>query len=315
MVVGLIKFELMGYASLQEFQDEFIKTLLQSVRGYDFFVDWNKVEDNARAHIIEWGLLNALTLEKNLERRKELLAKILKERPKVMECIPLLLAVREDGLDVVEIANQAICRHFTFKPNLSQNQIEDAILFFEKTGLLDLFDKIKDTYTYVLGLEVGLDSNARKNRSGTAFNGMIEHLISKNIKKLNDEGYAFSYTKETKVNAVEMDKKVDFLISLNSNPLIACEANFYHGSGSKPSEVTRAYVTLNEALNKKGLHFIWFTDGCGWNDMQHPFNEASQKVEYIMNYSQATKYFEVILKKIAMPMAGIFFKKHVGEDK
>jgi len=296
MVVDLVKFELMGYSSLKEFQDDFMNTLLQSVRGYDFFVDWKKVEENAREHLIEWGLLNALTIEKNMKRRKELLAQILKEHPRVMECVPILLAVREDSLDVVEISNNVICRQFTFKTNFSQNQIDDAILFFEKTGLLELFDKIKDTYTYVLGVEVGLDSNARKNRSGTVFNGMIERLISKTIKKLNGEGYAFSYTKETKVNAVEINKKVDFLISLDLNPLVACEVNVYHGSGSKPSEVTRAYVTLNEALNKKGLHFIWFTDGCGWKDMQNPFNEAAQKVEFIMNYSQAAKYLEAVLK-------------------
>jgi len=215
-----------------------------------------------------------------------------------MECIPLLLAVRENSLEVAEIANQVICRQFTFTPGLSSAQIDDAVLFFEKTGLLELFDKIKDVYTYTLGVEVGLDSNARKNRSSTAFTGMIEFIISKTIKELNSEGYAFSYTPETKVKAAGIDKKVDFLISLNMRPFAACEVNVYHGSGSKPSEVTRAYVALNEALNKKGLHFIWFTDGCGWKDMTHPFSEAAQKVEMIMNYSQAMKYLKAVLKNI-----------------
>lgn len=294
----MVKFEMMGYSSLQGFQNDFTKTLLQTVHGYDFFVDWKKAEENARAHLIEWGLLNALTLERDAQRRKELLIRILKEHPRVMECIPLLLAVRENSLEVAEIANQVICRQFTFTPGLSSTQIDDAVLFFEKTGLLELFDKIKDVYTYALGVEVGLDSNARKNRSGAAFTGMIEFIISKTIKELNSEGYAFSYTPETKVKAAGIDKKVDFLISLNMKPLAACEANVYHGSGSKPSEVTRAYVAVNEALNQKGLHFIWFTDGSGWKDMQHPFSEAAQKVEMIMNYSQATNHLKAILRNM-----------------
>jgi type II restriction enzyme len=302
MVVGMVNYEMLGYPSLKSFQDDFYNSLLKTICSYDYFVDWKKAEENARKYLIEWGLLNCLTLEKDRNAKKELLRRVLKEHPKILECVPLLLAVRENRIEVMELAEQVLYREFRFYSNLSQTQIEDGILFFEKTGLLDLFEKIKDVYTYALGVEVGLDSNARKNRSGSAFCGMIEFLLSKNMKELNQAGYNFEYEKEIKMQDIlpniDFEKKVDFLIKSKGKPIAACEANIYHSSGSKPSEVSRAYVKLNDELNKEGIRFIWFTDGRGWLDMKKPFNEASERIEIVMNYTQSTKMLKKLLTKI-----------------
>ena len=47
----------------------------------------------------------------------------------------------------------------------SKNSIdtEGIVKFAKHTGLLDLFLKINDLESYLVGVEVGLDINARKN--------------------------------------------------------------------------------------------------------------------------------------------------------
>ena len=50
----------------------------------------------------------------------------------------------------------------------------------KKTGLFDLLSKhiVNNLYDYVLGVEVGLDSNGRKNRGGH----LMERLVEDHIK-------------------------------------------------------------------------------------------------------------------------------------
>lgn len=51
--------------------------------------------------------------------------------------------------------------------------------FIRQTGLERIFcnRNIKDLYDFVFGIEVGLDSNARKNRSGKAMENHLSGLF------------------------------------------------------------------------------------------------------------------------------------------
>ena len=64
---------------------------------------------------------------------------------------------------------------------MKNGEISDIVEFCKKSGILDLFGEINDLYAYLLGMEVGLDSNARKNRSGKIFEQLVE-IIMKNKK-------------------------------------------------------------------------------------------------------------------------------------
>ena len=44
-----------------------------------------------------------------------------------------------------------------------------------------LFGEINDLYAYLLGVEVGLDSNARKNRSGEIVQNLVELLLKRKL--------------------------------------------------------------------------------------------------------------------------------------
>lgn len=75
---------------------------------------------------------------------------------------------------VLEIGDELFFKEFEFSSqsfsqkrlDSNNDNIEDLVDFCDKSGILELFGNIKDLNTYLTGVEVGLDSNARKNRSG-----------------------------------------------------------------------------------------------------------------------------------------------------
>ena len=81
---------------------------------------------------------------------------LLEEHPNIITVIPVLLAVRENNIQVLdEVMKSYNFNHYD--PNV------DYIEFIRKTGLIDLFydKRIKNLVDYVTGVEVGLDTNGR----------------------------------------------------------------------------------------------------------------------------------------------------------
>lgn len=64
---------------------------------------------------------------------------------------------------------------FEFKSSkVNENTIPLIVEFCVKTGIMHLFQEVKDIHDYLLGVEVGMDTNARKNRSGDIFERMCQ---------------------------------------------------------------------------------------------------------------------------------------------
>ena len=173
------------------------------------------------------------------------------------------------------------------------------ISFCEKTGIVNLLGSIKDVYTYALGVEVGLDSNARKNRSGDAFKGLIQTLIDLETKQLASEGHPFSFKPEIELSKLRIgypkQKKADFVIYYSGDPLVVCEANIYHVVGSKPMEIVRSYTEMGSILKKLAMKFLWFTDGPAWIEMWPALTQGFNDLDYILNYEISLKKLKEIL--------------------
>lgn len=72
-----------------------------------------------------------------------------------------------------------------------------------KTGLFDLIKNniVGNLYDYVLGVEVGLDSNSRKNRSGK----LMENLVEEHIK---NAGFVKNSTYFKEIKLSELKTKI-----------------------------------------------------------------------------------------------------------
>jgi type II restriction enzyme len=222
------------------------------------------------------------------------LAELLERQPTIIRLIPALLAIREMEVTLLtgSIGDANPHKTFSFKERrtLSQEEIEQACEFAAQCGLLELFRNktIRSVTDYVLGIEVGLDSNGRKNRSGTSMERLVEQLIS-GICEANNLRYLRQATAATIQSKwgihVSVDKSSrDFDFAINAEGLLyLIETNYYGGGGSKLKATAGEYQTLYNFLSADGHKLVWITDGLGWRTALRPLEEAFNEIDYILN--------------------------------
>lgn len=277
----------MGYSSLDEYSNDFLNTLLISNQTYDYYVDWDKVFKNLESSLIEISILNSLNKVNPNELEKKF-REIIIHYPEVIKILPSIFAIRLKKVPVFNIEHKtARIINFSDKSNL-----DEIIDFCIETGLLKLFNNIDDLYSYLVGTEVGLDTNARKYRSGKIFENAVGDLLNKKIKDLNE----YTLVKEDSSVKIHRKKRFDYVIYKNNIPKIVFECNFYNGTGSKPIEVAHAYVSLQNDADDADLTFIWVTDGRGWNKMFTTLMNVAEDIDFIVNYHMLDKILDNLLE-------------------
>ena len=258
-----------------------------SISNYKYYVDFEKIYKSAEKYKIELNILNSLVGSKNIEKEFE---EIIIKYPETLEVIPLLLAVRANEIYVKDVTNE-----YLFKFNKLVYSIGDYIKFMRETGLFELLQNhiINNLYDYLLGVEVGLDSNGRKNRGGHLMEDLVEEYIIKAGYKKNvnyfKEMYLSEIEKKWNLDLSAMSgnnistKRFDFVIKTD-NQVYVIETNFYASSGSKLNETARSYKMLAEESKKvDGVTFIWFTDGLGWKSARKNLEETFNELETLYN--------------------------------
>ena len=85
--------------SFDDLVDYFHDTLVDTNRGYQFFVNWEKIKQNIEKYRIELNLLNSLVHCPNFNLT---LHKLITGYPEVLPVIPLLLAIRDMKIKVIK---------------------------------------------------------------------------------------------------------------------------------------------------------------------------------------------------------------------
>lgn len=216
---------------------------------------------------------------------------LLKEPENFVINLMNLLDNDEKVIEIISLIHAIQYRDFTKKTGIatkSQIRSADIVTFCEETGFLSFLttSKINDIYSYIAGCSVGLDSNARKNRSGKEMSGIVLELLSNDhniehieqeitIDKLNER---YNYNVKLSAN----NKRFDFSF-IYKNKLYLVEANQYKGGGSKINEVSRSYRKMNDEIQKiKNVEFVWITDGRGWESAKNDFQLNCDKIKYFM---------------------------------
>jgi len=289
----MVDIDVLGYKNEPEYFDHFFGTLLPTNRTYDYYVNWEKVKSNVITYLTEISLLNSLT-KIDKDNREEKFVEIISKYPEVIPVIPLIIAIREKNVVVLDIGEQLFYKKFKFNKKLKNGEILDIVEFCKKSGILDLFGEINDLYAYLLGMEVGLDSNARKNRSGKIFEQLVGLLLKDKVR----DRAGFILKEEDSSLEIKRNKRADFVIYHNNIPKIAIECNFYASTGSKPIEVANAYIDLNRKCKDKNLKFIWVTDGPGWLKMRNTVEKTFMEIDFPMNYTIIDEKMDSFLKAL-----------------
>lgn len=265
--------------------NEWLSHFKSSISDYGYYVDFQKVYGNIDSIKIELNILNSLIGSKNIEDDFD---KLLTKYPEVLKCIPLLLAVREKEIYAIDADGEYI---YDFK---NQNySVEQYKMFMRKTGLFDLMSNhlVINLVDYATGVEVGLDSNGRKNRGGHLMEDLVElYIIKSGLVKGQTyfkEMYLADIEKKWNIDLSSLSnngdaaKRFDFVIKTDRT-IFAIETNFYKSSGSKLNETARSYKMLSqEAKSINGFAFVWFTDGTGWNSAKHNLKETFDVLPFI----------------------------------
>jgi len=279
--IGLYQ-EILGISTLEGILEVFINSLSDPQRTFNYFVDWEKVRRNVERYKVEIGILGSLVGSKNIEKE---MAEILSKYPEVLPVFPLIIAVRDLKIGISELD---VTKQFSFRQRkLASSEIDSLLEFCKKTGIVDIFSEIKNLKDYLLGVEIGMDTNARKNRSGST----MELMLAEPLKILSQQ-YGFQLFSQKQFKIFEKlgyfyprnlkERKFDFAL-IGDSFFVNIEANIYGGTGSKPQEIVDAYINRQKDLNSAGWILIWITEGGGWAGQENQLRKGFEEIDYILN--------------------------------
>jgi type II restriction enzyme len=237
------------------------------------------VYSNIKALIDEISLLNGLVTIRNSNEREDHLKEILEKYPKTRLVLPLIIATRDKNLNLLIIEGSTRIKYLNI--DFKNSDIATIIRFCKETKIIELLGNIKDLHSYLLGVEVGSDTNARKNRSGTIF----ENLVAK---KLSELGVTIKKANK-KYQLGGRLKKPDMILYKNGKEFAIVEVNFFNELGSKPLETIQSFINLQRDVHKLGLKFILITDGPAWKTGKIERIKGFEQLDYPLNLTLAVK--------------------------
>ena len=267
--------------------DLFMSQLQETNQTLDFFCDFEKITRNVEDIRLSLCMLNSLIGSKNLRKGVETIWERDKSAFAVMD---ILIAVRSKGKKVVLNAHGPcvpVDRFF--------ESVDGVMEFLEDTGLADIFRKgaIKDLVDYVFGIETGLDTNARKNRSGDMMQRRVAGLLGQNNVGFRQEVCSDEWPGIKKALGND-EKRFDFVVESQGTTYLI-EVNFYSGDGSKLTEVARSYSDIAPKINAvPGFEFVWITDGIGWRSARNKLQEAYGIIPHVYNLTSITDFIRLL---------------------
>ena len=207
---------------------EWFNTFTDSIATYEYYTNFNIVYRNIDKLKVELNIMNSLVGSKNIENDFD---KLFKRYPEIRKCLPLLIAVREKEIKVLD-NGEKLKYNFT-----NINDIELLKKFMRKTGLFNLISKhlVNNLVDYATGVEVGLGSNGRKNRGGHLMEDVLQGFIEKEGFKLNQTYFKEMYLKDIEKkwnidlsslsNLGKVAKRFDYVVK-TQNCIYAFETNF-----------------------------------------------------------------------------------------
>lgn len=273
-------------AHTKEQFDLFMSQLKETNTTLDFYCDFEKINANVEAISIKLNQLNYLIGKEDIDTA---IRRLWDENKNVFSILEILIAVRTSDKKKAIMADGNVRLI-----NTLFDSVEGVIEYIHGTGLDNVFKnkQIKNLVDYVFGVETGLDTNARKNRSGHLMEDQVASIFDDANIVYRQEVYSTEYPELSVLG--EDKKRFDFVVETNSCKYLM-EVNFYSGGGSKLNEVARAYSELSPKINAlDGFKFVWITDGIGWKSAKNKLEEAFYAIPDIYNLTTICELIEQV---------------------
>lgn len=267
--------------------NKFMSQLKETNQTLDFFCDFEKISQKVEDIKLSLCMLNSLIGAADLRGSVET---IWKRDPKAFSVMDILVAVRtRDKKKIIDSVGNCVPLESMF------TSVDSVLIFLEKTGLGDILQhqKVKDLVDYVFGIETGLDTNARKNRSGRVMENTVSKILTEAGVPFRQEVYSREWKQITEVLGDD-EKRFDFVVETASKVYLI-EVNFYSDGGSKLNEVARSYSDIAPKINSvEGFEFVWITDGMGWKSAKNKLQEAYGIIPNVYNLTTIYDFIKTL---------------------
>lgn len=274
-------------AHTQQQFEQFMSQLRDTNATLEYYCDFPKISQNVADIAISLNMLNFLIGKNDLRSAVEALWNRDKS---VFEVMDILIATRKkDNKKFIDDKGQYRTIHSLF------SSVDGVMEFLHGTGLDNVFQKpeINNLVDYVFGVETGLDSNGRKNRSGSITEKLVAKLFTNAGIIYEPQVSSREFPAIAKV--LGADQKVFDFVVRTANKIYLIEVNFYSGGGSKLNEVARSYTDVAPKVNSiNGFEFVWITDGIGWESAKNKLQEAFAAIPSIYNLTTIHDFIALI---------------------
>ena len=174
-------------AHTKEQFDMFMSQLKETNTTLGFYCDFEKINNNVESISIKLNQLNYLIGQVDMDAA---IRRLWDENRNVFSILEILIAVRTTD------KKKAIMADGNVKLiNSLFDSVDGVIEYIHGTGLDEVFrnKQIKNLVDYVFGVETGLDTNARKNRSGHLMEGQVASMLDKAGVAYRQEVYSTEY--------------------------------------------------------------------------------------------------------------------------
>ena len=273
-------------AHTQEEFNTFMSQLLETNASLGFYTDFAKCHANVNKIAMRLNALNYLIGKDDIAAAVH---DLWEENPQVFTTLDMLIGVRTKDKKLSfnkESEIQLIEEFFT--------SAEGVVEFIQDTGLEKVFrnKQITNLVDYVFGVEVGLDTYARSNRSGHIMEEWVASILKAKV-KFEQEVYSREFPEVYQALGAD-SKRFDFVVATPAKTYLM-EVNFYNGGGSKLNEVARAYAELAPKVNAcEGYEFVWVTDGKGWESAKGKLEEAFYTIPSIYNLTTFKPFVDTL---------------------
>ena len=278
----------LGLHTEAEVFDYFMDNLKDTISSYDYFVAWNKISENISQIEVSLNILNYLIGKSDIENEFRYLIKI---HPEIVPVLPILIAARDHKIKIADSFRGDIEYSFSRKKEYSDSEIDKIVYFSRQCGLLKIIEdkNVKNLVDYCFGIEVGLDTNARKNRTGKEMEKLVEAYVNLICQK-----YGLDYISQATASRIKTDfgisipttkadKIFDFAINTSSKVYLI-EVNYYSTQGSKLKSTASEYIQSFDLIKQNSnIGFIWITDGLGWEKTKKPLLDTFNSIDYVLN--------------------------------
>lgn len=287
-----------NYKSSEDFRDNFLETITPGIIPRNNFISWKQIDE--KFDIYQPGILFYSQLGQTTRTDEEFDEYLVEGL--LSSDNPAFLV--KTGFELlghtgdIYVSSEDYLKLSTLNKKIdSENEEDRALVSSFATVLSDLglrsVTKNITLENYFIGVQVGLESNRRKNVGGEAFKQAVRVELELIVSKLNISGITCTLKEEDKILYKDgvTSKKVDFSIRFKDN-VLGIEINFYTASGSKPTEIKRSYGLVNNELDNVGVALVWITDGAGYFDMKNSLKEARDIHKNTYNFKMMKESFE-----------------------